>query len=215
MGHMELNDLTLSSAAAPAKTLASQGDEQGSAASVLGFSPSTCELWGCFAPDMSFGKTSGVLCPLTEEQTLLLYSAPSRVSGTMRNGRCYVLPISAIRIEESGYSWWRTPSDPTKRGGSQPPSKRKQGGHTVNLEDQAEHIWQTPTATERPTRRQVAKEELELLLPGQAERLLSRHQKNGGVLSHDGRGSRPRLNPVFVEWLMGFPLLWTQPDASA
>lgn len=31
---------------------------------------------------------------------------------------------------------WRTPSDPSKRGGSQPASKRKQGGHTINLEDQ-------------------------------------------------------------------------------
>lgn len=31
---------------------------------------------------------------------------------------------------------WRTPSDPTKRGGSQPAEKRAEGGHTINLEDQ-------------------------------------------------------------------------------
>lgn len=38
---------------------------------------------------------------------------------------------------------WRTPSDLSKRGGSQPAEKRKAGGHSVNLEDQAEH-WLTP-----------------------------------------------------------------------
>lgn len=31
---------------------------------------------------------------------------------------------------------WRTPSDPTNRGGSQDAEKRKEGGHTINLEDQ-------------------------------------------------------------------------------
>jgi hypothetical protein len=40
-------------------------------------------------------------------------------------------------------SVWRMPSDIAKRGGSQAPEKRQAGGHTVNLEDQAEH-WMTP-----------------------------------------------------------------------
>ena len=43
----------------------------------------------------------------------------------------------------SAAAQWRTPSDLSKRGGSQTPEKRKAGGHTVNLEDQAEH-WLTP-----------------------------------------------------------------------
>lgn len=38
---------------------------------------------------------------------------------------------------------WRSPSDVSKRGGSQPAAKRKAGGHTINLEDQAEH-WMAP-----------------------------------------------------------------------
>lgn len=40
---------------------------------------------------------------------------------------------------------WRSPSDVSRRGGSQPPEKRAAGGHTINLEDQAEH-WATPQA---------------------------------------------------------------------
>lgn len=38
---------------------------------------------------------------------------------------------------------WRSPSDVSKRGGSQHPEKRAAGGHTINLEDQAEH-WAKP-----------------------------------------------------------------------
>lgn len=57
---------------------------------------------------------------------------------------------------------WRTPSDPTKRGGSQPEEKRREGGHTVNLEDQV--------------------------------------HKQG------------KLNPRWVETLMGLPIGWTMPS---
>jgi hypothetical protein len=52
-----------------------------------------------------------------------------------RNG----LPAAAVR--------WATPSDISKRGGSQHPDKRTAGGHAVNLEDQAEH-WSTPRASD-------------------------------------------------------------------
>ena len=56
---------------------------------------------------------------------------------------------------------WRTLSDPSNRGGSQPEEKRKAGGHTVNLEGQV-------------------------------------HQTKG------------KLNPNWVEQLMGLPVGWTQ-----
>jgi hypothetical protein len=37
-------------------------------------------------------------------------------------------------------------------------------------------------------------------------------QENGKQSSKQPHTSRPRLNPVFVEWLMGFPLWWTHPE---
>lgn len=40
-------------------------------------------------------------------------------------------------------------------------------------------------------------------------------EKPGPQSSPAGRGSRPRLNPAFCEWLMNFPFLWTDIDASA
>jgi hypothetical protein len=235
---------------------------------------------------------------------------------------------------------WRTPSDPTKRGGSQPEAKRREAGHTVNLEDQAEHQnwptargrfdsgqhrgsgdslhskvkqwptavqqdqgnlseadflkrkgrnpdgaitslnivasnWQTPhgmAGVDRAGKRGgpgggefgmqagnwatpragnpksriiskggkiIAQQAEEFHTPHQAPDLLtlaSRTSSNfslknlkrlrrflkpseakpsaGSKSSKSGPGSRRRLNPVFVEWLMGLPLLWTQPAPS-
>lgn len=55
-----------------------------------------------------------------------------------RNGNVYPTLEGAAET-------WRGPSDISKRGGSQPPEKRMDGGHSVNLEDQAEH-WAGPQA---------------------------------------------------------------------
>lgn len=38
---------------------------------------------------------------------------------------------------------------------------------------------------------------------------------DGQPSSSDSDGSRPRLNPAFVCWLMGLPPLWTNPDATS
>lgn len=175
---------------------------------------------------------------------------------------------------------WRTPSDISKRGGSQSPDKRKAGGHAVNLEDQAEH-WPTPMAGSPGTdsysaagnsdfsRRAMALAEgigtdgetpgvaltegsrltrggarsSELLLTGQAVELSEKWPTP--LTADDGRKVTPRtaqnqlcnvasawpdessrpdqpmqpgqkysetrrsLNPLFVEWLMGWPIGWT------
>lgn len=43
----------------------------------------------------------------------------------------------ASRSTDGNREWlWRTPTDDTKRGGSQDAEKRKAGGHTINLADQ-------------------------------------------------------------------------------
>lgn len=75
--------------------------------------------------------------------------------GTTHGCRCLVQDVKA----------WRTPSDPTKRGGSQCAEKRKAGGHTVNLEDQVHHAG--------------------------------------------------KLNPRWVETLMGLPVGWVMPSCAS
>jgi hypothetical protein len=65
--------------------------------------------------------------------------------------------IAAMKAEGHGMrnlndeaATWRAPSDISKRGGSQPAEKRQAGGHSVNLEDQAEYwnptTWAAPAA---------------------------------------------------------------------
>jgi hypothetical protein len=84
--------------------------------------------------------------------------------------------------------YWRTPSaGHADKGASQSPEKRLAGGHTVDLQDQAE--WNS-------------------FLPAQPT------VSDGPQSSANGPTSRPRLNPMFVSWLMGFPAGWIGCDAS-
>ncbi|WP_324695424.1 hypothetical protein [Novosphingobium sp. RL4] len=53
----------------------------------------------------------------------------------------------AMELADAMLDRWRGPSDVSKRGGSQTPEKRMAGGHSVNLEDQAEH-WAGPKASD-------------------------------------------------------------------
>lgn len=61
---------------------------------------------------------------------------PERIAAMKREGH-------GMRNLNDEAATWRGPSDISKRGGSQPVEKRLAGGHSVNLEDQAEH-WMGP-----------------------------------------------------------------------
>jgi hypothetical protein len=65
-------------------------------------------------------------------------SGPHGARGTSTNPR-----HQSANSLDAAAAQWRAPSDISKRGGSQPPDKRAAGGHSVNLEDQAEH-WKAP-----------------------------------------------------------------------
>lgn len=93
--------------------------------------------------------------------------------------------------------------------------------------------WQTPSREQFSARRQVRQTEREPLLPKQAEQWAtptSRDHKDGadpsdavptnsllgrqapratGPASPNGSGRPRRLNPAFVEWMMGLPPGWT------
>ena len=73
-----------------------------------------------------------------------------------------------------------TPTDPSNRGGAQSPSKRKAGGHAVNLDDMIRFGMPAPTANRR-----------------------------SGLQSHGTNILAGSLNPAFVEWLQGVPIGWT------
>jgi hypothetical protein len=83
---------------------------------------------------------------------------------------------------------WPTPSVPN--GGRQPKFGMSRTGMTpdgkkrqVGLHNVAEQMWQTPRT--------------------------GAHGTPGADATHGGQPKRLRLNPLFVEWLMGLPIGWT------
>lgn len=109
---------------------------------------------------------------------------------------------------------WRAPSDISKRGGSQPMEKRAAGGHSVNLEDQAEH-WMTPMTAD--TGEKVTHATKQYSLIQQAERDFTLPPSSpappidaGPICSTDSPNTnqpsvRRKLNPIFVEALIRWP----------
>lgn len=130
---------------------------------------------------------------------------------------------------------WPTPAARDHKG-SLPIAQRNRTMGT--LDEAAEQIWQTPTGSMMPSRKQVGATEREALLPDQAENWATpmamdgvkpsagkrkasdlshqaqAHRESGPQCSHNTHTSPPqsqkrRLNPAFVQWLMGFPQGWT------
>lgn len=83
-----------------------------------------------------------------------------------------------------------------ERGGSQHPDKRREGGHSVTIQDVAENLtdWGPyATAIQR------------------WESVTSRYAP--APVRFDGKGGKARLNPELTEWMMGWPAGWvTAPE---
>jgi len=144
-----------------------------------------------FDPDSYLWKTAQ--CSFIEESGESLETFP--VSGMTRNGMLWELPTLAHRTSATASGLWRTPDT----GGGGTSGILKQGkNHRANgqpvqirLVDQVNNprLWPTP---------------------------VSRMHKDGGNPSEYKRNEIPLaaqaggpLNPVWVEWLMGWPLGWT------
>ncbi len=104
---------------------------------------------------------------------------------------------------------WRTPDTPGTGG-----TRNRQGsigaGHQITIAEQAEH-WQTPATDSFRSREGDRKDE-------QLQNFMEHHfdsppapvTPDGPPSSEKGPTSRRRLNPRFVEWLMGFEPTWTE-----
>jgi hypothetical protein len=144
-----------------------------------------------FDPDSYSWKTAQ--CSFIEESGESLETFPA--SGMTRNGMLWELPTLAHRTSATASGLWRTPDT----GGGGTSGILKQGkNHRANgqpvqirLVDQVNNprLWPTPVA---------------------------RMHKDGGNPSEYKRNEIPLaaqaggpLNPEWVEWLMGWPLGWT------
>ena len=198
---------------------------------------------GTFDPDMPSLKTSQTCLLETGEIGLSEFYGTFPRSGTMRSGTVYQLPQLAPTTTEIGSGLWRTPASANGSQGPKSKEFyehcRKTGQSTITLVDEVRHTpsyLPTPTAVEYGRNKSLgpnAKERHSLssmarhnLWPTPAARDYKGARKpetmaktgrnpetNSLPDSVEFKGESGRLNPTWVEWLMGFPLGHTDLDA--
>lgn len=149
-------------------------------------------------------------------------------SGMMQNGIAYRLPTLVPRISGTECSYW-----PTTRANDAEKGVDFDAENPRNGLPAAVKLWPTPDAncgnrgpakdpqaTHRPSgaQRQMTINDAVKMFPTPTSRM---HKDNGKSPSELNRNSETlavkaggRLNPTWVEWLMGFPLGWTDLEDS-
>lgn len=124
----------------------------------------------------------------------------------------------------SSSSLWPTPNAGLHNDGEDPESfqarlkvlkeKHRNGNGAGTPLAMAVKLWQTPSVADTTGGRMTRSGDRsgEMLLKGQAVAFSLQDpttETPGLPSSTQPRTSRPQLNPIFVEWLMGWPIGWT------
>jgi len=162
-----------------------------------------------YDPDLSLWKTHQ--CSLLGDLELFLETWPQW--GLMRDGECWEQRTLEQTTKGTGYGLsqnkWATPTTMDKL----PPKSEKSlmreatinrpgRSKPANLRDQVSNMqkWPTPCATDYKGSGQT----------GQLRDRLDYAAERGATKSKTyGAGNGGQLNPMWVEWLMGWPLGWT------
>jgi hypothetical protein len=168
-----------------------------------------------FDPDSSSWKT--VQLSLLGDSELSLVTWPR--SGMTAGGQCWELQMSGHRTSatDSGLSGVPTPNAQEGSGGGTLISKIKPG-RQVHLRDWVK-TWPTPIASDSrgSSGQQRPGKQVQLVDAVKFATPLSRDWRSGKASQATlNKNSRPlneqiggSLNPTWVEWLMGWPLGWT------
>ena len=179
---------------------------------------------------MAAGHIHGRPAPVIGAAAFLLPTPAACESGNTpenhlrkKPGRSTVTSLKAITEHGLLATGGRVPAEtlrtPTAQmavnGGSQPPAKRKAGGHGPTLADEIEHEipgggCRQPTTVAPAPRLALLTATAEAwgkYAPGVArwEAVLGREAPSP---TQPGRDGKPRLSPHAVEWLMGLPAGW-------
>ena len=197
----EIGQSTSSAAVSPAKTSASQAKALGSPVQGPVFGSRCTGSLARYDRDSCSWKTSQ-RCLDGGWQP---YSATFPRSGMTRNGTLFLLPPLVHRTGEKGFGLWPTPTADACVGSAPTPEMaerfRSKGQSGSFVEAMAARMWPTPRT--QMTRKVVVRDgghrcNLEEVV-AEVQRVTT-----GG-----------HLNPTWVEWLMGFPLGWTDLEDSA
>lgn len=138
-----------------------------------------------------------------------LWTTPS--TGDGQRGGTITERMSGTSLTQQVNTLWSTPrATDGEKGG---PNQSFRNGTGLPLTSQA-HQWRTPRSSERGQYQYDSGDKAKPTptLTGQAFSHLDRETSTHGETSSPERRS---LNPLFVEWLMGWPLGWTSFACSA
>jgi hypothetical protein len=169
-----------------------------------------------YDPDTRSWKTLKDICLWGEPQSL--ESLPK--SGMTRNGELFQQPAWVRPIDATDSSLWPTPTAVTRpmEGNVRLYRAKIKAGEMTETEANAilgKSVWEAqgkiPAMWPTPTTQEVEHYDMELTEAG-------RRKSKDGKSSHSlgladavrlNSPDNGKLNPTWVEWLMGFPLGWT------
>lgn len=179
----------------PVRTSASRARARGSWAKGRGSGSSTPVSFAIFDPSTCSWRTYQ-LCLFGGWTP---FSGRWPRSGTMRNGTAFRLPPLAPRISGTGSSYWGTPTAHERT------HSPRAVDHGVQLANQvAAKTWPTPTLNGNHNRKGLSAKSGD----GLATSVKASAESSGESIQPTP------LNPQWVEWLMGFPIGWTNISAE-
>ena len=111
----------------------------------------------------------------------------------------YQLVPSMPRTSGSEHSLWPTPTASDTFTANLKSSQQRIGSrHSVTLPQVVRMFWLTPTATDGKRASQFS------------SKSLAKGKVNGNLAQQVAHQQNGSLNPAWVEWLMGYPIGWTE-----
>lgn len=226
---------TASAEASPAKTSQRQAKARASTEREAGYGANSRVLLAKYDRNTRSWKT--LQCSFLGDSDECLETFPR--SGMMQNGLLWELTMSEPRTGASASGYWRTPDTGAggeispEKAADFAAGKTRASGSVIQLRlcDQVRHpqLWPTPTVCGNNNRKGLTKTSGDGLATAvltyptpkcQDARaaLFDRRKGNLGEVIHgkylNGGDTTPqtktaRLNPYWVEWLMGWPIGWT------
>jgi len=145
-------------------------------------------------------------------------------SGMTADGQLWELPTLERRTRETGFGLWRTPTvgmiNADRAKDPEYTARKEAKGQTITLADQVRHerLWPTPTVCGNHNRKgasatsgdglatAVKKFPTPTAHNAKEGAHPSEYERNCPTLATHAGGP---LNPMWIEWLMGWPLGWT------
>jgi len=193
--------LTSSAAASPARMSASPASGLGCKGSAPPSGQSLPDSFASLGPDGCWLKTCQGFTQATLDGSLEEFCETWPRAGTMRNGTAYQQPQLVPLTAVTGSSSWPMPRSGKTTNENEETWKKRQAEGKVSTPPLtlAVKMWPTPRANK-----------VTQVNYSEAQKRLHKCNLEDWAATPTGG----QLNPPFVEWLMGFPLGWTDLDVS-